>query len=265
MVSGQVTIQVNPLPLVELGVDQSICTGDSVTLIAGEGFASYLWSTGETTPSITVKTTGEYSVTVTNEFDCSSNDLMNLTVLDMPATPVIASGPATVDNFRSTSSTYTCGASANATSYEWYVTPVSAGTISGTGTSATLTWADEFTGNVTVTVAAMNDCFTSAMSTEFATTVFTSAGLDEIAGGKQLVIFPNPTDGKITIKLPAQMAFTGDLFITDANGATVMSKTGLNIASGESYNMDLNELAEGVYTIKLSSNSSVFFGRVVIK
>ncbi len=54
---------------VELGaniiVDYGFC---DMTLDAGEGFTSYLWSNGDTTQSITVNQTGEYSVTTTDIF-----------------------------------------------------------------------------------------------------------------------------------------------------------------------------------------------------
>ena len=46
------------------------CEGDTVTLTANEG-VSYLWSTGETTQSISVNKQGYYSVTVVNENGCN--------------------------------------------------------------------------------------------------------------------------------------------------------------------------------------------------
>lgn len=50
----------------------AICAGQSVTWNAdmGPGW-TYLWSTGETSPSITFSTVGTYSVTVTDPFGCS--------------------------------------------------------------------------------------------------------------------------------------------------------------------------------------------------
>lgn len=44
----------------------SICETDSITLTTGD-FVSYLWSTGEITPSLTVQTPGVYSLTVIHE------------------------------------------------------------------------------------------------------------------------------------------------------------------------------------------------------
>ncbi len=43
----------------------SVCAGTPITIDAPAGAAGYLWSTGATTPSITVGTGGTYSVTVT--------------------------------------------------------------------------------------------------------------------------------------------------------------------------------------------------------
>ena len=52
-------------PLVDLGEDITTCD-ESVTLDAGEGYDSYLWSNGETTQSIEVSESGDYSVEVGN-------------------------------------------------------------------------------------------------------------------------------------------------------------------------------------------------------
>lgn len=49
----------------ELGPDQEICEDISITLDASQNNASYLWNTGETSPTIAVQTSGNYSVTVT--------------------------------------------------------------------------------------------------------------------------------------------------------------------------------------------------------
>ena len=59
---------------VDLGDDQSICVGDTITLTATEG-DTYEWSTGETTQSITVSPTTDinYSVTATKG-SCTATD-----------------------------------------------------------------------------------------------------------------------------------------------------------------------------------------------
>ncbi len=52
----------------------AICYLNGDTLNAATGYPSYLWSTGETTKSITATTTGWYTVTVTNQFGRKSKD-----------------------------------------------------------------------------------------------------------------------------------------------------------------------------------------------
>ncbi|MBR9977488.1 MAG: VWA domain-containing protein, partial [Bacteroidetes bacterium] len=50
----------------------TFCEGDSVLLDAGEGYASYEWSTGESTRTIVVHTAGSYTVTVWNDAGASA-------------------------------------------------------------------------------------------------------------------------------------------------------------------------------------------------
>ena len=73
-----IDVTVNPGPVVDLGPDAIICTGTSTTLDAGNAGATYLWSTGATTQTISVNSTGTYSVQVT-QGGCSSNDAINIT------------------------------------------------------------------------------------------------------------------------------------------------------------------------------------------
>ena len=54
-------------PVIDLGDDIETCE-DSVTLDAGEGFGSYLWSTGETSQTITVSESGVYEVSTSVPF-----------------------------------------------------------------------------------------------------------------------------------------------------------------------------------------------------
>jgi len=66
-------ITILPSPQINLGNDSFICTGDSVILDAGNPGASYQWSTGETTQTITIDTAGTYWVEVDDSI-CVGND-----------------------------------------------------------------------------------------------------------------------------------------------------------------------------------------------
>jgi len=73
-----------PLPIVHLGNDTSICTGQSVTLSSPQPTGSqYLWSNGSTGASIVVSSVGSYSLTVTKN-GCSGSDLINVSEIKEP-------------------------------------------------------------------------------------------------------------------------------------------------------------------------------------
>ena len=73
--TDEVVVSINPEVVADAGADTAICTGDSATLTASGG-GTYLWSTGETTASISVSPTAEttYTVTVTSDEGCVASD-----------------------------------------------------------------------------------------------------------------------------------------------------------------------------------------------
>jgi gliding motility-associated-like protein len=77
-------------PILNVTGTVTICQGNSITLIAPTGFSTYLWSTGETTQTISVSTTGSYTATVGNG-TCSSvpSAAASISVSARPAKPTI--------------------------------------------------------------------------------------------------------------------------------------------------------------------------------
>ncbi len=73
-----IPLTVVPDPEVDLGPDTTICGGTTLTLDPGSNpGASYNWSTGDTTQTITISSAGTYDVTVTQNngnISCSSVD-----------------------------------------------------------------------------------------------------------------------------------------------------------------------------------------------
>lgn len=80
----KITIDNKLSPKITVSGATIFCKGDSVVLSA-PGYASYRWSNGATTPSITVTSSGKYHVTVANNGGCAGvSDTVNITVSDLP-------------------------------------------------------------------------------------------------------------------------------------------------------------------------------------
>ena len=76
-------IQVNELPIlnVDLGPDQEACDGASFTFDAGNPGATFVWSNGQQTQTITVNQTGQYIVTVDDGVFCPTRDTVQLNII----------------------------------------------------------------------------------------------------------------------------------------------------------------------------------------
>ena len=112
-----VTVNVNPLPIVNAGMDQEFCNPSNTTLIA-TGAATYVWSNGITNSQV-FPTGGIgqtfYSVVGTDLNGCVNSDTVSIIVNQIPTANVAADvtlgNPGLVVNFTNNSSV--------ATSYNW--------------------------------------------------------------------------------------------------------------------------------------------------
>src|SRR5690606_33131867 len=76
-------------PMINASGPLTLCNGGSVTLTASAG-SSFLWSTGDTTASITVDATGTYSCEATSNGQTVTTPSVNVTVNHAPTVVVTA-------------------------------------------------------------------------------------------------------------------------------------------------------------------------------
>jgi hypothetical protein len=114
--SVYVMLAPRPSPKVTIAGPTTFCSGDSVLLDAGAGFASYRWSNGETTQRLVARDAGIYTVTVTNAEGCpATSQPVTVTVRPRPYPLINASGPTTLCRGGSV----TLDAGAGYASYRW--------------------------------------------------------------------------------------------------------------------------------------------------
>lgn len=94
-------------PVINPAGPVSICNGDSITLtVSGGPFIGYVWSNGKTSSSIVVKTTGSYSVTVTNNLGCQKTSAaVSVTKITDNVAPTITCPANIVDSVTGTNCT----------------------------------------------------------------------------------------------------------------------------------------------------------------
>jgi len=96
----------------------SICTGDTVTLDAGAGYDTYLWSNTGGTQTTKVTASGTYTVSVTlGSGGCASVGVDSITINTGAAVPAITSLPDSVSGCQGTIITLDAGS--GYTTYEW--------------------------------------------------------------------------------------------------------------------------------------------------
>ena len=137
--STTLTISVNPIPIIDAGLDQTICAGATVSL-NGSGASTYFWNNGITNgTAFNPIATTTYTVSGTDANGCINTDQVDVIV---NTAPIVNAGPdATVCIGASTTLT-----ASGAATYSWSpsgqtttsinVSPLSATTYTVTGTDA---------------------------------------------------------------------------------------------------------------------------------
>ncbi|MBN8684773.1 MAG: gliding motility-associated C-terminal domain-containing protein [Chitinophagales bacterium] len=105
-------LNVTPAPTPVITQATYLCN-DQLTLNAGSGFSSYAWSNAGSSSSITVNTSGTYTVTVTNAQGCTGTDSF---FADIPPQPSVS---VSGDNSICPGENSTLSASAGFASYFW--------------------------------------------------------------------------------------------------------------------------------------------------
>lgn len=190
-----VTINVSPPPTVNLGPDQTVCPNITLTPTTTGTISSYIWSTSETTNSITVSplASTEYRVTVTESNGCTGVD----TIIVNPTYAIDVGIDRTICP-ESTTTIGTPDASGGALTYAWSIS-------SGPGPLPGLTNTPEIdvtpTGT-TIYLLTIDDGMGCMLTDEITVTVSSSIGID--LGSDQVACI----GGCVTIGVPATTGYT---------------------------------------------------------
>ena len=208
----------------------TICSGDSVTLIANAGMASYLWNNGQTTQSINATTAGNYSVTITDSSNCSAIENITITASPEPSKPVITQNGNSL-------------MSSSSTGNQWFLN----GNLIPGATSQIY----NMTGGGFYQVQVdSNGC--KSMSA-----ILNVVGIEENEAINNLRIYPNPVSNELIIEA---IGYKEKLYFE------IFNSIGQSIYKGnliEKTIVQTTNFAQGVYLIKLNNGKSFEFKKIV--
>ncbi len=219
--SSSTTVTVNTLPTATISANgnTTFCQGNSVILTSSAG-ASYLWSNAATTQSITVTTSGNYSVTVTNANGCSAaSSSTTVTVNALPTAIISANGNTTFCQGGSVILTSSAGAS-----YLW----------SNGSTSQTITVTTS--GNYSVTVTNVNGCSAASSSTTvnvntLPTAIISANGNTTFCQGNSVILTSSAgasylwSNAATTQSITVTTSGNYSVIVTNANGCSAASSS----------------------------------------
>jgi hypothetical protein len=243
-----VLVTIGSPPMVDLGPDLTEC--DETTLTAGLSGASYLWSTGQTTASITIQDSGWYAVEVTNAQGCSGSDSILVNIIQSPVAAFITTGnPSLFVQFVNQST------GSPPLTYLWDF---------GDGTNSTL--ADPLhyyaaSGAYTVTLTLTNVCgsdmaFSSANAT---------VGLEDWEPEPGLFLFPNPNDGHFRIRGEGLPTGEKEVRITDGLGRQLLARSVPHQSPELDMEIHIPGLSAGIYFVEIRSGSVYLFGKMIVQ
>lgn len=248
--SDTVAITFTPFPVVSLGPDTSACQGNAITLNAGLPGSSYLWSTLDSSQTISVNTSGSYSVALTDTFGCPGSDTVNVTFNALPNVGFTS----TLDTLCSFAAAVTLTGGSP-----------SGGTYSGTGVSAgsfNPATAGAGTHVITYSFTDGNGCSASAT---ISVVVEVCPGIADGFNGLTVGLYPNPNDGRFTFTVPVSAAGDVRYEIADARGVVVMRNSSTQPSGLFAEDVSLADFAAGVYTLRVSVDGKTAYKRIVVQ
>lgn len=243
-----IVVNMGQAPIVDLG-QPAICDGQAVVLDPGAGYASYAWSTGDTTQTLTVSSAGTYIVTVTNAQGCEGIDIVNVPTGTSPSAGfTFAPGQGVNGVFTNTST--------GASTYAWDFD--GDGQIDSQSSNTTHTWVYASSGTYTPTLVVTNVCGSDTFSLTVQVGI---VGVEEgLAGG--FVMAPNPSTGMVHVKGSLLQSAPMGVVVTDVRGHVVHALAPVGSMVDFVATLDLSGLPSGLYFVSLERQGQRYVQRL---
>ena len=229
--TDQITVTV-ATPTISAGQDVSICDGQSIQLGVNGG-SNYTWSpsTGLDNPNISnptasPNTTTSYTVTGVVA-GCTTSDIILVTVNPNPIVPTVSPNGIEIQ-------------SSPAFGYQWNFngTPMVGATLQNIFPANA--------GNYTVTVFNANGC-----SSTSAPYTVTTVGINNVYVDNTVTIYPNPASNNAMLSIKAEVNESAVVLLFNNIGELISEERIILTVGSNQKNINLDNLAVGIYTVKV--------------
>lgn len=243
-------VTVNPTPIVSIVPSATaVCEGGSVNLVAMGNASSYTWSANGGTNgqfvTVTPATATTYTLIGANSANCNA---ISTQFIDVKPLPTISAQSSAANNASCKDENVTLTGSGGDT-YQWMA---SSSYLQGNPVVVT-----PGLGTTTYTVIGTNaDGCTNTVT--IVQQVFACLGVNEQSGALSgLNVYPNPNNGNFSVELRNGLSKTVD--VVDVTGRVIMTSN----SSEDLMQINISQLANGIYYVKVKSNNTVEVLKVV--
>jgi PKD repeat protein len=226
--------------------DSTVCPGAVAQLTASPAGASYIWSTGDTSQTISVGAAGTYSVTVTVA-GCSSGGSFTVSGL-----------AAAVASFSFTNSNLTYNFTDNSTG-----SPATWAWSFGDGNVSSMqnpmhTYAAS--GNYTVILEVTNACGTDSMGMNLSV-----VGIENTLAGSTIEVSPVPATNRFSFDVQGLGTEPLTVDLRDLSGRQIAVWNFENPAAGIRQSVETSAFARGVYMLRFTTSQGSEVRKIVLE
>lgn len=221
---------VEALPRATFPRDTTICSGQTITLDAGNHGYSYIWNTGDNTRTIDVSTAGTYFVIMESPNGCKNTDTIDIEVINVfPGFEYIH-----VENLGQKTFQFSIGNPNDIIDVYWHMGD---GNIKA-GFTVQHTYKEA--GNYQVEIEMISEC---GVITEYISTHVVNVE-DKVKDNSKLKWYPNPARNFITIEKLDKDFSVSKILIFDIQGRVILEE---DINNSDYYKLDIQKINSGIY------------------